>query len=91
MFLECCRASVLRLSSARKASKISDANVVGLVFLECCRTSVLRLSGARNASKISDVIFVSDASNASLAKVETLFPLVSFVTLTLVSPVKSLQ
>ena len=35
MFLECCRASVLRLSSARKASKISDANVVGLVFLDC--------------------------------------------------------
>ena len=72
MFLECCRASALRLSSARKDSKISDANVVGLVFLQCCRTSVLRLSGARNASKISDVIFVSDASNASLAKVETL-------------------
>ena len=72
MFLECCRASVLRLSSARKASKISDANVVGLVFLECCRTSVLRLSGARNASKISDAIFVSDASNASLAKVDVI-------------------
>ena len=69
MFLECCRASALRLSSARKDSKISDANVVGLVFLECCRTSVLRLSGARNASKISDAIFVSDASKVDVISV----------------------
>ena len=65
MFLECCRASVLRLSSARKASKISDANVVGLVFLECCRTSVLRLSGARNASKLAKVQTLCDKTNIS--------------------------
>ena len=31
------------------------------------------MSGARNASEISDAIFVSDASNASLAKVDVIF------------------
>ena len=65
MFLECSWASVLRLSRARKASKICDANVAGLVFLECCRTSVLRLSGARNASKLAKVETLCDKTNIS--------------------------
>ena len=35
-------------------------------------TSVSDVCVANNGSKVSDAIFVSDASNASLAKVETL-------------------